>query len=137
MCEEMLHDSFACRRFVGLTMDSKCPDDTTILRFRHHLEKNGLDKQVFELFKKQLTDRGLLFSKGMIVDGSFIKATSSTKNADKKRDPERRSAKKGNNWHFGMKMHIGVYKATGIIHTVPTTPGISAWKNAIVQILNE
>ena len=82
MCEETLHDSFACRRFVGLTMGSKCPDETTILRFRHLLEKNGLDKQVFDLFKKQLTDRGLLFSKGTIVDGSFIEAPSSTKNAD-------------------------------------------------------
>ena len=108
MCEETLHDSFACRRFVGLTMDSKCPDETTILRFRHLLEKNGLDKQVFDLFKQQLTNRGLLFSKGTIVDGSFIEAPS--------------SAKKGNNWHFGMKMHIGVDKATGIIHTVITTP---------------
>ena len=88
MCEETLHDSFACRRFVGLTMDSKCPDETTILRFRHLLEKNGLDKQVFDLFKQQLTARGLLFSKGTIVDGSFIEAPSSTKNADKKRDPE-------------------------------------------------
>ncbi|MFR8254756.1 MAG: transposase [Parasutterella sp.] len=63
----------------------------------------------------------LLFSKGTIVDGSFIEAPSSTKNADKKRDPEMRSAKKGSNWHFGMKMHIGVDKATGIIHTVVTT----------------
>ena len=120
--KETLHDSFACRRFVGLTMDSKCPDETTILRFRHLLEKNGLDKQVFDLFKQQLTNRGLLFSKGTIVDGSFIEAPSSTKNADKKRDPEMHSAKKGNNWHFGMKMHIGVDKATGIIHTVITTP---------------
>lgn len=83
MCEETLHDSFACRRFVGLTMDSKCPDETTILRFRHLLKKNGLDKQVFDLFKKQLTDRGLLFSKGTIVDGSFIEAPSSTKTLTK------------------------------------------------------
>ena len=81
MCEETLHDSFACRRFVGLTMDSKCPDETTILRFRHLLEKNGLDKQVFDLFKQQLTNRGLLFSKGTIVDGSFIEAPSSAKKA--------------------------------------------------------
>ena len=86
-------------------MASKCPDVTTILRFRHLLEKNGLDKQVFDLFKQQLTARGLLFSKATIVDGSFIEAPSSTKNADKKRDPEMRSAKKGSNWHFGMKMH--------------------------------
>ena len=122
MCKETLHDSFACRRFVGLTMDSKCPDETTILRLRHLLEKNVLDKQVFDLFKQQLTARGLLFSKGTIVDGSFIEAPSSTKNADKKRDPEMRSAKKGSNWHFGMTMHSGVDKATGIIHTVVTTP---------------
>ena len=64
----------------------KCPDETTILRFRLLLEKNGLDKQVFELFKEQLTDRGRLFSKGTIVDGSFIETPSSTKNAGKKRD---------------------------------------------------
>lgn len=102
-------------------MDSKCPDESTILRFRHLLEKNGLDKTVFDLFKQQLTSRGLLISKGTIVDGSFIEAPSSTKNAEKKRDPEMHSAKKGNNWHFGMKMHIGVDKATGIIHTVVTT----------------
>ena len=122
MCEETLHDSFASRRFVGLTMNSKCPDETTILRFRHLLEKNGLDKQVFNLFKKLFADRGLLFSKGTLVDGSFIEAQSSTKNTDKKRDPEIRSAKKGNTWHFGMKIHIGVDKGTGIIHTVVTTP---------------
>ena len=90
------------------------------MRFRHLLEKNGPDKQVFDLFKKQLTHRGLLFSKGTIVDGSFIEASSSTKNADKNPDPEMHSAKKGNTWHFGMKMHIEVDKATGIIHTVTT-----------------
>ena len=69
-----------------------------------------------------LPTEALLFSKGTIVDGSFIEAPSLTKNADKKRDPEMHSAKKENNWHFGMKMHIGVDKATGIIHTVITTP---------------
>lgn len=120
MCEETPHDSFACRRLVGLRMVSKCPDETTIMRFRHLLEKNGPDKQVFDLFKKQLTHRGLLFSKGTIVDSSFIEASSSTKNADKNPDPEMHSAKKGNTWHFGMKMHIEVDKATGIIHTVTT-----------------
>lgn len=121
MCEETLRDSFSSRRFVGLTMDSKCPDETTILRFRHLLERNGLDKQIFDLFKHQLSQRGLLFSKGTIVDGSFIEAPSSTKNAGKKRDPEMRSAKKGSNWHFGMKLHIGVDKVSGIIHSVTTT----------------
>lgn len=122
MCEETLHNSFACRRFVGLTMDSKCPDKATILRFRHLLEKNGLDKQVFDLYKKQLSGRGLLFNKGTIVDSSFIEAPSSTINTNKKRDPEMHSAKKGNTWHFVMKMHIGGDKATGTIHTVVTTP---------------
>lgn len=82
MCEETLCDSLSSRRFVGLAMNSKCPDKTTILRFRHLLERNGLDKQIFDLlFKHQLTQRGLLFSKGMIVDGSFIEAPSLTKNA--------------------------------------------------------
>lgn len=98
-------------------MDSKYPDETTILHFRHLLEKNRLDKQVFDLFTRQLTNRGLLFSKGTIVDGSFIGAPSSTKNADKKHDLEMLWAKKGKNWHFGMKMHIGVDEVTGITTT--------------------
>lgn len=115
MCEETLHDSLSSRRFVGLTMDSKCPDETTILRFRHLLERNGLDKQIFNLFKYQLSQRGLLFSKGTIVAGSFIEALSSTKNAGKKRDPEMRLAKKGSNWHFWMKLHVGVDKVSGVI----------------------
>ena len=122
MSEETPHDLFACRRFVGLTMDSKCPDESTVLRFRRHLEKNSLGKQVFDFFKRQLTNRGLLFSKGTIVDGSFIEAPSSTKNADKKPDSEMHSAKKGSNRHFGMKLHIGVDKVTGIIHTAAATP---------------
>ncbi len=122
MSEETPHDLFACRRFVGLTMDSKCPDESTVLRFRRLLEKNSLGKQVFDFFKRQLTNRGLLFSKGTIVDGSFIEAPSSTKNADKKPDSEMHSAKKGSNRHFGMKLHIGVDKVTGIIHTAAATP---------------
>lgn len=113
---------FTTPSHVAALSVSKRLDETTILRFRHLLEKNGLDKQIFDLIKKQLADRGLLFSKGTIVDGSFIEAPSLTKNSDKKRDPEMRLAKKGNTWHFGMKMHIGVDKATGIIPTVTTTP---------------
>lgn len=96
-------------------MNSKCPDKTTILRFRHLLERNGLDKQIFDLFKHPLSQRGLLFSKGTIVDGSFIEAPSSTKNTGKKRGLGMRSAKKGSNWHFGMKLHIGVDKVCGVI----------------------
>lgn len=112
MCEETLRDSFSSRRFVGLSIDSKCPDETIILRFRHLLKRNGLDEQIFDLFKHQLSQRALLFSKGTIVDGSFIEAPSLTKNAGKKCDPEMRSAKKGSNWHFGMKRHIGVDKVS-------------------------
>ncbi len=73
MCEETLHDSFACRRFVGLTMDSKCPDETTILRFRHLLEKNVLDKQVFDLFKQQLTVRGFCSARARLLTALLLK----------------------------------------------------------------
>ena len=73
MCEETLHDSFACCRFVGLTMDSKCPDETTILRFRHLLEKNVLDKQVFDLFKQQLTARGFCSARARLLTALLLK----------------------------------------------------------------
>lgn len=80
MTEETLNDSVACRRFVGLTIDSSTPDETTILRFRHLLEAHQLTDKVFALINQQLQNRGLLLSRGTIVDGSFIEAPSSTKN---------------------------------------------------------
>ena len=122
MTEETLNDSVACRRFVGLTIDSSTPDETTILRFRHLLEAHQLTEKVFALINKQLQNRGLLLSRGTIVDGSFIEAPSSTKNKTKTRDPEMKSGKKGNTWHFGMKVHVGVDKISGVVHTRTTTP---------------
>lgn len=122
MTEETLNDSVASRRFVGLTIDSSTPDETTILRFRHLLEAHQLTDKVFALINQQLQSRGLLLSRGTIVVGSFIEAPSSTKNKAKARDPEMRSGKKGNTWHFGMKLHIGVDKISGLVHTRTKMP---------------
>lgn len=122
MAEETIFDSFSCRMFVGLTLTSSVPDETTILRFRHLIEKYNLAQPIFDLVNQKLAERGLLMSKGTIVDGSFISAPSSTKNKTKSRDPEMASGKKGNTWHFGMKVHIGVDKTTGIVHSLTTTP---------------
>ena len=121
VAEDSLKDSFSIRKFVGLTIDSPSPEATTILRFRHILEEHGLTEKIFNLIKEVLRKRGLLLSKGTIVDASFIEAPSSTKNRTKTRDPEMRSGKKGNTFHFGMKMHVGVDKHSGIAHTMTTT----------------
>lgn len=121
MAEETLKDSISVRRFVGLRMDSAIPDETTILRFRHLLEQEGLSQKIFNMITETLKKRGLLLSRGTIVDASFIDAPSSTKNLSKSRDPEMSSGKKGNTYHFGMKVHIGVDKHSGIAHTMTTT----------------
>lgn len=121
MAEETLRDSISVRRFVGLRMDSSTPDETTILRFRRLLEKKALSNKIFNMITGKLKKRGMLISKGTIVDASFIDAPSSTKNRTKSRDPEMSSGKKGNTYHFGMKLHIGVDKHSGIAHTMTTT----------------
>ena len=104
--EENLYDMEALRRFAGVDLGS-VPDETTICKFRHYLEEHNLTEELFEESKRHLEELGLILNEGTIVDASIIQAPGSAKNAQGKRDPETRSTKKGGNWYFGMKAHIG------------------------------
>ena len=114
-------DSRAFTEFCCINSPDEVPDGDTIGRFRNLLNKYGLQQAIFETVVELLLQRGLILKKGTIVDSTFIEAPSSTKNKEKKRDPEAHSAKKGNTWHFGYKMHIGVDRDSGLVHHVITT----------------
>jgi len=122
LAEDSIYDSYAMRSFVGLNfLDEQAPDATTLLQFRHLLERAGLGKRLFEKINAHLEDRGCMMRGGTIVDATIISAPSSTKNAKGERDPEMHQAKKGNQWYFGMKAHIGVDACSGCTHTVEAT----------------
>ncbi len=116
--EEELHERPLYRRFVGLEGAARMPDETTILRFRHLLEKHQLAPQVLATINAGLAQQGLMLKTGTVVDATIIAAPSSTKNKDGERDPEMHQTKKGNQWHFGMKAHIGVDADSGLVHSV-------------------
>jgi IS5 family transposase len=128
--EEDLIEVPNMRRFAGIELISdRIPDESTILAFRHLLEKNDLGEQIFETVKAHLKQRGMAMKQGTIIDAPLIAALSSTKNKTGERDPEMHQTKKGNQWDhrfpegcaYGMKDHIGVDKDTGLIHAVQTT----------------
>ncbi len=120
--EDEIYDSASIRRFLSIDpLTDTVPDESTILRFRHLLEKHQLAGKLFESVNGDLVDKGLLLRGGTIVDATLIAAPSSTKNKAKKRDPEMSSTKKGNNWYFGMKLHIGVDAHSGLAHTAGAT----------------
>ena len=120
--EEVLYDSRAMRRFVGIDLGREpAPDETTVCKFRHLLEAHNLGDQLFALIAEYLQENGLKVSTGTIVDATIIDAPSSTKNKDGKRDPEMHQTKKGNQWYFGMKAHIGVDSKSKLIHSVAAT----------------
>ena len=120
--EDALYDSQAIRRFVGIDLAREAaPDATTLLKFRHLLEQHALTRTIFETINTHLAERGLIMREGTIVDATFIAAPPSTKNKAKARDPQMHQAKKGNNWHFGMKAHIGVDSKSGLVHSVVGT----------------
>ena len=121
--EEAFFDTPLYREFAQLEEFGRLPDESTILRFRHRLEKHKLAEQILSVVNELLTQRGLLLKAGTAVDATLIAAPTSTKNKDKKRDPERHSSKKGNQWYFGMKAHIGVDADSGLVHTVRGTSG--------------
>ncbi len=102
---------------------ARLPDESTILRFRHRLEKHKLAEQILVTVNELLTQRGLLLKAGTAVDATLIAAPTSTKNKDRARDPEMHASKKGNQWYFGMKAHIGVDAESGLVHTVRGTSG--------------
>lgn len=119
--EEALYEIVPLRQFARLPMTGAFPDETTILNFRRLLETHELAAQMFDAVNAHLHARGLTLQKGTIVDATIIHAPSSTKNASGQRDPEMHQTKKGNQWYFGMKAHIGVYADSGLVHTVTST----------------
>ena len=120
--EDALYDSQALRGFAGIELNrDPVPDATTLLHFRHWLERHDLTRALFDEVGAVLEERGLLMRQGTIVDATIIAAAPSTKNKQKSRDPEMHQTKKGNQWHFGMKAHIGVDVASGVVHTLVGT----------------
>ena len=119
--EDLLYEAESVRRFVGLSLSEALPDESIILHFRHLLEKHGRGQGLLEEINAHLDSQGLRLREGTIVDASIIEAPSSTKNRAGERDPEMRQTKKGNQWHSGMKAHIGVDADTGIVHSMSTT----------------
>ena len=116
--EEALFETTLYREFAGLSSVERIPDRVSILRFRHLLEEHQLAPQILAVVNATLADKGLMLKQGTVVDATLIAAPSSTKNQDGERDPEMHQTKKGNQWHFGMKAHIGVDADSGLVHTV-------------------
>jgi IS5 family transposase len=120
--EDELYDSESMRRFAGIDLEvDAVPDETTILHFRHLLERHNLTRQIFEKTKQYLSEKGLLLREGTIVDATIISAPSSTKNRDNTRDKEMKQTKKSNQWYFGMKAHVGTDTGRGLAHSVVVT----------------
>ena len=120
--EDALYDIESMRRFADIDIEvDVIPDETTILNFRHLLERHNLTKQIFEKTKRYLSEKGLLLREGTIVDATIINAPSSTKNQNRTRDKEMRQTKKGNQWYFGMKAHVGTDTVRGLAHSVVVT----------------
>ena len=136
-CEEALYDSASLRRFVGIDLGREpVPDSTTITKFRKLLNDNKLGEALFAKVGQELQDRGFKVNTGTIVDATIIGAPSSTKNADKARDPEMHSTRKGQQWHFGMKLHIGVDSQTGLVHSAVVTAANIHDKHPLPDLLH-
>ena len=124
--EEALYEIASMRQFAKLSLLAGIPDETTILNFRHLLERHGLAAKLLQVVNRHLQDNRLLLRTGTIVDATIIDAPSSTKNSSGTRDPEMHQTKKGNQWFFGMKAHIGVDRDSGLVHTVVSTAANAA-----------
>lgn len=131
--EDALYDSAAMRGFAQLSLSRPIPDETTILNFRRLLEQYELAPEILKRVNALLVGKGLMCKQGSIVDATIIAAPSSTKNADGERDPEMHQTKKGNQWYFGMKAHIGADAESGLVHTVVTT----AANEADIEVVHE
>lgn len=134
--EETLYENTPTRAFAGLSLSKPIPDETTILNFRRLLETNELAPEILGRVNAYLARKGLLLKRGSIVDATIIAAPSSTKNAEGERDSEMHQTKKGNQWHFGMKAHIGVDVDSGLVHTVTTTPANEADVEQVEDLLH-
>ena len=134
--EDALYEIESMRRFAGLRLSGRLPDETTILNFRHFLESHKLGKVLFEEINRHLKAQNLIFREGTIVDATIISAPSSTKNESGTRDPEMHQTRKGQQWFFGMKLHIGVDDTLGLIHSLETTPANASDINHAHQLLH-
>src|SRR5581483_1069242 len=135
--EEALYDSAALRAFVGIDLGREpAPDETTVCKFRHLLEEHQLGGAMLETVNLHLQSKGVRIAKGTIVDATLIHAPSSTKNQQQERDPEMRQTKKGNQWYFGMKAHVGVDSKHKIIHTAVVTPANVADSTVLAELLH-
>ncbi len=136
-CEEALYDSLSLRRFVGIDLGSETvPDATTLLKFRHLLEEHKLGERIFAEVGRVLQARGAKLKSGTIVDATLIGAPSSTKNREKARDPEMHQTRKGQQWYFGMKLHIGVDSQSGLAHSAVVTAANVHDKHPLPQLLH-
>lgn len=136
-CEEALYDSASLRRFVGIDLGREpVPDATTLLKFRRLLNDHKLGEQLFAKVGEVLQEGGFKLKTGTIVDATIIGAPSSTKNADNARDPEMHQTRKGNQWYFGMKMHIGVDSQSGLVHSAVVTAANVHDKHALPDLLH-
>lgn len=135
--EEALYDSASMRSFVGIDLGREpAPDETTVCKFRHRLEKHGLGKTIFKAVNTYLKENGLKVSTGTIVDATIISAPSSTKNSSGQRDPEMHQTAKGKQWYFGMKAHIGIDSKTKMIHTVLASAANVHDRDALPHLLH-
>jgi transposase, IS5 family len=135
--EEALYDSVAMRSFVGIDLGVEAaPDETTVCKFRHLLERHRLGKTLLTAVNQYLKENGIKIANGTIVDASIISAPSSTKNKDGERDPEMHQTAKGKQWYFGMKMHVGVDSKSKLIHTILASPANTADALALPHLLH-
>ncbi len=136
-CEEALYDSAALRAFAGIDLGREpVPDATTLCKFRHLLEDNNLGQAIFAEVGRILQQRGLRLSAGTIVDATIVAAPSSTKNAAQQRDPEMMQTRKGQQWHFGMKVHVGADSKTGLVHSAVVTSANVHDKHPLPKLLH-
>ena len=134
--EEALYEIASLRSFAQLSLNEAIPDETTILNFRHLLEESDLAEDILKAVNAHLSRKGLLLKRGSIVDATIIAAPSSTKNAEGKRDPDMHQTKKGEQWFFGMKAHIGVDADSGLVHTVTTTAANESDVEQVTDLLH-
>ena len=136
--EEALYDIESMRRFAQLELlDDAIPDETTILKFRHMIERHALSEAIFADINNYLVEKGIQVSQGSMVDATIIQAASSTKNKDKKRDAEMHSTRKNNQYYFGMKIHIGTDVNSNAIHSATITPANTADITELSKLLRE
>src|ERR1035438_9046228 len=135
--EEALYESAALRRFAGVDLGvAPAPDETTVCRFRHLLEKHSLGDEMLDAVNHHLAAKGIQIATGTIVDATIIHAPSSTKNKSGERDPEMHQTRKGKQWYFGLKAHIGVDSKQGVVHSVCTSSASVADKHMLPDLLH-